>query len=337
MISAYQAADARAAVLEERRRLARDIHDGVAQELSFITSQMHGLPTRTSDRETAGEIMESVHRALDESRGAISALGRPVNEPLHVALARTAEEVAAASAPRSSSTSTSTSASRPPGRRRCRGSCARRWRTPSATATPRRSRVHLRDADGIWLRVTDDGAGFDATDVRSEASFGLIGMKERAESLGGDFKLAVRARARHVHRGPPPVSPSTRLRVVIADDHPYYRRGLARSLQSRGIEVVGEAPNGEAAIRAVEETGPDVVVMDLSMPGRLRPRGHAAPDVASAPSTRVVVLSVSNDEEDVTDAMLAGACGYVLKESPVDEMVAAIHAAASGEPHISRR
>jgi len=50
--------------------------------------------------------------------------------------------------------------------------------------------VHLRDADGIWLRVTDDGTGFDVTDVRTDTSFGLIGMKERAESLGGDFKLS---------------------------------------------------------------------------------------------------------------------------------------------------
>jgi len=50
--------------------------------------------------------------------------------------------------------------------------------------------VHLRDADGIWLRVTDDGTGFDVTDVRSDTSFGLIGMKERAEALGGDFKLS---------------------------------------------------------------------------------------------------------------------------------------------------
>jgi DNA-binding NarL/FixJ family response regulator len=125
------------------------------------------------------------------------------------------------------------------------------------------------------------------------------------------------------------------LRVVIADDHPYYRRGLARSLRSRGIEVVGEAPNGEAAIRAVEETAPDVVVMDLKMPG-LSGLEATRRLTARAPASRVLVLSVSNDEEDVTDAVLAGACGYVLKESSVDEVVAGIRAAASGESHISQ-
>jgi DNA-binding NarL/FixJ family response regulator len=126
----------------------------------------------------------------------------------------------------------------------------------------------------------------------------------------------------------------TALRVVVADDHPYYRRGLVRSLRARGIDVVGEAPNGEAAIRAVEETRPDVVVMDLRMPGL---SGLEATRVLTtrAPASRVLVLSVSNDGEDVTDAVLAGACGYVLKESPVEEVAAGIRAAAAGEAHIS--
>ena len=127
----------------------------------------------------------------------------------------------------------------------------------------------------------------------------------------------------------------TPLRVVVADDHPYYRRGLVRSLRARGIEVVAEAPNGEAAIRAVVETAPDVVVMDLKMPGM---SGFEATRqlTARTPACRVLVLSVSNDEEDVSDAVLAGACGYVLKESPVDEVIAGIRAAAAGESHISR-
>jgi DNA-binding NarL/FixJ family response regulator len=123
------------------------------------------------------------------------------------------------------------------------------------------------------------------------------------------------------------------LRVVIADDHPYYRRGLARSLQARGIEVVAEAPNGAAAIRAVEDTAPDVVVMDLKMPGM---SGIEATRLLTArfSTSRVVILSVSNDEQDVADAVLAGACGYVLKESSVDEIAAAIHAVAAGETHV---
>jgi DNA-binding NarL/FixJ family response regulator len=125
------------------------------------------------------------------------------------------------------------------------------------------------------------------------------------------------------------------LRVVVADDHPYYRRGLVRSLQARGIEVVAEAPNGAAAIRAAEETAPDVVVMDLKMPGM---SGFEATRrlTTRVPASRVLVLSVSNDEEDVSEAVLSGACGYVLKESSADEVVAGIRAAAAGESHISQ-
>ena len=92
-ISRFQEGHARAAVLEERRRVARDIHDGVAQELAFISSQMPDLAVSAGNKRVAGEIMESVQRALDETRGAISALGRPVHEPLEMALASTAEEI----------------------------------------------------------------------------------------------------------------------------------------------------------------------------------------------------------------------------------------------------
>src|SRR5918999_3970053 len=126
------------------------------------------------------------------------------------------------------------------------------------------------------------------------------------------------------------------LRVVIADDHPFYRDGLARLLRQSGIDVVGEVPNGEAAIRAVEESAPDVVVMDLNMPGL---SGVEATRFVTerSPSTRVLVLSVSAQEEDVTDAILAGASGYVLKDGPVEEVVAGIQAAAAGESLISPR
>jgi signal transduction histidine kinase len=190
VISEYQEAYAGAAVLEERRRVARDIHDGVAQELSFIASQMRGLSMHGADRETAAEIMESVQRALDESRGAISALSRPVNEPLHVALTRTAEEVASRLGAQLE-LDIDENVTVPPAweealPRILREAVANAVRHGQAQTVT----VHLRDADGIWLRITDDGTGFDVTGVHSDTSFGLIGMKERAESLGGDFKLS---------------------------------------------------------------------------------------------------------------------------------------------------
>jgi DNA-binding NarL/FixJ family response regulator len=126
------------------------------------------------------------------------------------------------------------------------------------------------------------------------------------------------------------------LRVVIADDHPFYRQGLARLLSQSGVEVVGQASNGPTAIELVEQTAPDVAVIDLNMPGmsgvevtrRLNER---------TPASRVLVVSVSAQEEDVTEAILAGASGYVLKDGPVEEVVAGIRAAAAGESLLSPR
>jgi DNA-binding NarL/FixJ family response regulator len=127
-----------------------------------------------------------------------------------------------------------------------------------------------------------------------------------------------------------------RLRVVLVDDHPVYREGLAKLLKECDVDVVAQAGNGPQAIEIVEEVAPDVVVMDLNMPGmsgvdvtrRLNERN---------PASRVLVVSVSAQEEDVTEAILAGASGYVLKDGPVEEVVAGIQAAANGESLISPR
>jgi DNA-binding NarL/FixJ family response regulator len=126
------------------------------------------------------------------------------------------------------------------------------------------------------------------------------------------------------------------LRVVIADDHPFYRQGLARLLSQCGVEVVGQASNGQAAIDLIERTAPDVAVIDLNMPGMsgvevTRRVGERMP------ASRVLVVSVSAQEDDVTEAILAGAAGYVLKDGPVEEVVAGIRAAAAGESLLSPR
>jgi DNA-binding NarL/FixJ family response regulator len=125
-----------------------------------------------------------------------------------------------------------------------------------------------------------------------------------------------------------------KLRVVLVDDHAFYRHGLADLLQRSEIEVVGEASNGLAAIETVERTSPDVVVMDLNMP-RLSGVETTRRLTKQNPSTRVLVLSVSAEEADVLDAILAGASGYLLKDAPVEDVAAGIRAAVAGESLIS--
>jgi DNA-binding NarL/FixJ family response regulator len=124
------------------------------------------------------------------------------------------------------------------------------------------------------------------------------------------------------------------LKVVLVDDHPVYRQGLAFLLRGQGIDVVADVSNGEAAIRAAEELAPNVVVMDLRMPGM---SGLEATRRVTevAPASRVLILSVSAREEDVTEALLAGATGYVLKDRPVEEIVQGIRATAAGQSLIS--
>jgi DNA-binding NarL/FixJ family response regulator len=126
------------------------------------------------------------------------------------------------------------------------------------------------------------------------------------------------------------------LRVVLVDDHPVYREGLAKLLLECGVDVIAQAGNGADALSIVEQTAPDVVVMDLNMPG-MSGVDVTRKLVERTPASRVLIVSVSAQEEDVTEAILAGASGYVLKDGPVEEVVAGIQAAANGESLISPR
>ena len=128
--------------------------------------------------------------------------------------------------------------------------------------------------------------------------------------------------------------PLEELRVLLVDDHDLFRSGLVNLLSEHGLHVVGEAENGDVALRLVRELAPDVVIMDLNMPG---PSGvDVIRQMTSiAPLTRVVVLTISADDSDVINAVMGGACGYLLKDSSVDQLIAGIHSAAAGESLIS--
>jgi DNA-binding NarL/FixJ family response regulator len=125
-------------------------------------------------------------------------------------------------------------------------------------------------------------------------------------------------------------------KVIVVDDHDIFRRGLIELLDERGIEVVGEAAFATEAIRQASDIGPCVVLMDLSLPGM---SGIEATQrlTAAAPLARVVVLTVLGDDQHVMDALLAGACGYLVKDAPIAHVVEAIWAADRGESLISPR
>jgi DNA-binding NarL/FixJ family response regulator len=124
------------------------------------------------------------------------------------------------------------------------------------------------------------------------------------------------------------------LRVVLVDDHDLFRTGLKNLLEEQGVRVVGEAANGQVALRLVGELAPEVVVMDLNMPG-ISGVETTRKLASIAPLTRVVVLTISADDDDVMNAVMAGACGYLLKDASIQDLIAGIRAAASGEALIS--
>ena len=121
------------------------------------------------------------------------------------------------------------------------------------------------------------------------------------------------------------------VRVLIADDHPLFRDGLAALLRAAGgIELAGAAVTGSEAVELARDTRPDVVLMDLRMPG-LTGIEATRQILAERPSTAVVMLSMFDDDDSVFAALRAGARGYLLKGADREVILRAVRAAAAGE------
>src|SRR5919204_3486909 len=124
------------------------------------------------------------------------------------------------------------------------------------------------------------------------------------------------------------------MRVLIADDHTIFRDGLRSLLEARGVEVVGEARNGREAVEQAKRLKPDVVLMDLAMPEL---NGLAATRLISAelPSVKVVILTASEDDADLFEAIKSGAQGYLFKNLASDEFFRLLDGVQRGEPALS--
>jgi DNA-binding NarL/FixJ family response regulator len=116
------------------------------------------------------------------------------------------------------------------------------------------------------------------------------------------------------------------IRVLVADDHALFRRGLEMVLKEEpGIELVGQASDGVEAVQMAGETLPDVVLMDIRMP-KITGIEAARQMKEVAPSAKIVMLTISDEEEDHFEATRAGASGYLLKDIPLDEVAEAVRA-----------
>jgi DNA-binding NarL/FixJ family response regulator len=125
------------------------------------------------------------------------------------------------------------------------------------------------------------------------------------------------------------------IRLLVADDHPVVRDGLRAMLATQpDMELVGEAATGTEAVERARALHPDVVLMDLQMPGLDGPAAIAALR-QQAPHVRVLVLTTYGTDADITRAVDAGATGYLLKDAPREQLFGAIRAAAKGESVLS--
>jgi DNA-binding NarL/FixJ family response regulator len=119
-------------------------------------------------------------------------------------------------------------------------------------------------------------------------------------------------------------------RLLVVDDHPIWRDGIAERLAAAGFPIVGTAGDGAQALRVAKATRPQVVLLDLHLPD-LAGAEVTRRLLAADPSLRVLVLSASGERQDVLDAVTAGATGYLTKSASLDEVIAAARSAAAGE------
>ncbi len=204
------------------------------------------------------------------------------------------------------------------------------------------------------IEIADDGMGFRTTNrllARPRPGsqpndggthFGLAVMRERVEQAGGRFDIqsasgmGTRLRMQlpclplHAEVDVEDMSAARGLRILLVDDHPLFLEGLRNLLQSRGLTVVGLAHDGFEAQKMAEALRPDVVVMDVNMPGcdGLEATRNLK---AALPDTQVVILTVSEDEDNLYEAIQNGASGYLLKSLEANEFVRLLAGLSRGE------
>ena len=348
---------------EERSRIARDIHDTLMQSLTSIILQIEVVERNYAENIhlclDLRRTRQTAQRALTEARHRIWDLHpRTLTEqPLSQALSEELTDWQQTSGV--------------PARLFVRGEghvslavevAILRITQEALHNIHKYARAHLAcvdleyTEDDVRILITDDGVGFDPQQPHGNSAlmgsgFGLIAMRERAQAAGGHFHVSswpnngTRVEAsfpldthkkaalatQHASHAP------MKARVLIVDDHTLIRQGLAELVsQVAGLQVAGTAKDGYEALNAVRRFCPDLVLMDMRLPGM---DGAATTRLLlqEFPMLYVIMLTSSDASDDLARAIVAGARGYLLKESSVEQLTETIQAVLRGEAVVERR
>ncbi len=333
---------------EERRRLRRDLHDELAPTLAALgltAATVGELIPRDPDRATAvnAKLEAALRAAVGDIRRLVYDLRPPALDELGLveAIRERADQYSSGLAS-DLTVKVEVSSSLPPLPAGVEVAVYRIVQE-ALNNVARHARAHncvvrLHSTEDGWLRVdvVDDGIGLRAD---HKIGVGLPSMEERAAELGGNCSLehlhppacASRSASRYREGVEMESRSMDTLRVLLADDHPFFRDGMRMFLETTpDIAVVGEAATGEEAVGQAKMLSPDVVLMDIKMPG-LSGIEATRRILEANPGVRVLVVTMFEDDATVFTAMRAGARGYILKDAGKDDVLRATRAVGHGE------
>ena len=338
---------ARRAVEDERNRITRELHDVLAHSVSVMTVQASAVrrllkPEQEREREALMTVEETGRQALAEMRRLLGIM-RTDEEPPALApqpgigtLPELVEQVRQSGLP-VELTVEGTPVKLPAGVDLSAYRIVQEALTNTLKhAGPAHAWVAVRYAgEDVEIEVANDGNSENPGDG---SGHGLVGMRERVALCGGELRSGPRPGGGYKISARLPVAggADVSIRVLIVDDQALVRAGFKMILESEPeIEIIGEAEDGLQAVEAARELRPDVLLMDIRMPNLdgLEATRRILDTPGEAP--RILMLTTFDLDEYVYEALRAGASGFMLKDTPPEQLVAAIHVVASGDALLS--
>jgi DNA-binding NarL/FixJ family response regulator/signal transduction histidine kinase len=343
------------AALEERERLARDLHDGVGQTLGYIRMQSDAarkLMEQNNSPEAAATLARLAEAAVEANRDVrdyILGLKRTdvegSNQDFFAALAQYCQYIRQAYDFR---VTLHLPALRPDVLASAAVETHLTYIIREALHNARKhSGVQVAkvtvEVDDSFVKATiqDEGSGmggtYDGPERRRGAHFGLGIMHSRAEEVGGELRIETSYKGTKITaRLPRKLAEEnlSQMRVLLADDHPLFRDGLNKLLIGRGLKVVGLAKDGEEALAQTRALQPDLLLIDINMPrlNRLEATRRLKEEL---PELKIVILTASAEESTLFEALRAGAAGYLLKGMEANELMTLLAEISLGEASMS--